>query len=355
MINLKPGDILKEDVEALVNTVNCAGIMGRGIALQFRKAFPENFKAYQAACKRKEVKPGNMFIYNTGSLYNPRYIINFPTKRHWKGKSRMEDIQAGLKSLVREVRDREISSIAIPPLGCGLGGLDWAEVRREIESAFNDLPNIQVFLFEPVGAPTAEKIAKARQAPNTTVGRASLIGLMRRYLAAVMDPWVTLLEVQKLMYFMQEAGEPLRLRYAKALYGPYADNLGHVLDRIEGHYTSGYLDGGDNPEKPLELKIEAVAIAEKFLEGHPATRSRFDRVTDLIQGFETPYGMELLSTVHWVMTREGASDDNEVASKVYSWNDRKKMFPEKHIRIVIEVLRKKGWLDDGQGKRPRLN
>ena len=344
MINLKHGDILKEDAEALVNTVNCVGIMGRGIALQFRKAFPENFKVYQVACKRREVNPGHMFIYDTGSLYNPRYIINFPTKRHWKGKSLMEDIEAGLKVLVQEVRDRKISSIAIPPLGCGLGGLDWSEVRREIESAFEVLPDVQVFLYEPVGAPAAGKMVKVNQVPNMTVGRASLIGLMRRYLAAVMDPWVTLLEVQKLMYFMQEAGEPLRLRYEKASYGPYAGNLGHVLDQIEGHFTSGYLDGGNDPRKPIELQAQAVDMAEKFLAGHPKTRSRFDRVTDLIQGFENPYGMELLSTVHWVVTREGAGDDDEIVKKVYSWNDRKKMFPPEHIQIVIEVLRQKGWL-----------
>jgi O-acetyl-ADP-ribose deacetylase (regulator of RNase III) len=288
-----------------------------------------------------------MFIYDTGSMYNPRYIINFPTKRHWKGKSQMADIQSGLKALAKEIRDRKINSIAIPPLGCGLGGLDWSEVRREIEKTFEELPDVRVFLYEPGGAPAAEQIVKVHKIPNMTVGRASLVGLMRRYLDAVMDPWVTLLEIQKLMYFMQEAGEPLRLRYAKALYGPYADNLGHVLDQIEGHFTSGYLDGGNDPQKPIELKAQAINMAEQFLVDHPMTRSRFDRVTDLIQGFENPYGMELLSTVHWVVTHEGAGDDNEIMKKVYSWNDRKKMFPAEHIQIVIEVLRQKGWLGKG--------
>src|SRR6266850_4231018 len=132
MIELKRGDILEAKADALVNTVNCVGVMGRGIALQFRKAFPENFKVYEAACERKEVEPGTMLVFETGRLTGPRYIINFPTKRHWKGKSRMEDIDAGLPALVEEIKKRGIRSVAVPPLGCGLGGLNWNDVRPRI-------------------------------------------------------------------------------------------------------------------------------------------------------------------------------------------------------------------------------
>src|SRR5262245_17168573 len=139
MIEFKKGDILREDVEALVNTVNCVGIMGRGIALQFKNAFPENFKSYVAACNRNEVQPGRMFVFETGKLTNPRYIINFPTKRHWRGKSRIEDIDAGLVALAGEIRSRNIQSIAIPPLGSGLGGLAWAKVRPRIEDSMREL------------------------------------------------------------------------------------------------------------------------------------------------------------------------------------------------------------------------
>lgn len=123
MIERTQGDLLVADAAALVNTVNCVGVMGKGIALQFKKTFPENFKAYEAACRREEVKPGRMFVFETGQMFNPRYIINFPTKRHWRDKSRYEDIESGLKALVREVRQRKIRSIAVPPLGSGLGGL----------------------------------------------------------------------------------------------------------------------------------------------------------------------------------------------------------------------------------------
>ena len=149
MIEYKKGDILREDVEALVNTVNCVGIIGRGIALQFKNAFPENFRAYAAACERNEVQPGRMLIFKTGRLTNPKYIINFPTKRHWRGKSRIEDIDAGLVSLVREVQSHNIRSIAIPALGSGLGGLDWSAVRLRIEKSLRCLDAVRVVIFEP--------------------------------------------------------------------------------------------------------------------------------------------------------------------------------------------------------------
>lgn len=124
MLTYTTGDILRDESEAIINTVNCVGVMGRGIALQFKNAYPENFKAYAKACKSKEVQPGKMFVTETGQLSNPRFIINFPTKRHWRGASRMEDIDSGLADLVRAVRELKIKSLSIPPLGSGLGGLD---------------------------------------------------------------------------------------------------------------------------------------------------------------------------------------------------------------------------------------
>lgn len=344
MIELTQGDILNADTEALVNTVNCVGIMGRGIALQFKKAFPENFQAYEAACKVGQVQPGKMFVYDLNRLYNPRFIINFPTKRHWRNNSRMEDIQAGLTDLIQVVQRYHIQSIAIPPLGCGLGGLRWDDVKPLITEAFQSVPDATVFLFEPAGPPPATNMTTSAKVPNMTVGRAALIGLMRRYLAAVMDPTITLLEVHKLMYFMQEAGEPLRLTYQKAPYGPYAENLRHVLNHIEGHFISGYGDAGDIPDKPLELKPHASEQAEVFLAQHEATLQRFDQVAALIKGFETTFGMELLSTVHWAATHEQAKTAEEAVAKVHSWNSRKRMFEPRHIHLAWERLREEGWL-----------
>ncbi|TQE98607.1 MAG: Appr-1-p processing protein [Spiribacter salinus] len=345
MITPASGDILKAQAEALVNTVNCVGVMGRGIALQFKKAYPENFKEYQQVCKAGRLVPGMMLIHDRGTFTNPRYIINFPTKKHWRGRSAIGDIESGLGALVREIRERGITSIAIPPLGCGLGGLSWEQVRPVIETAFEQLPDVQVLLYEPAGAPKPEAMVKESKAPNLTVGRAALVALMHRYLAAVMDPFVSLLEVHKLMYFLQEMGEPLKLKYIKALYGPYAGNLRHVLSRIEGHLITGYADGEDDPEKPLEIKPEALEPAETFLADHPQTQARFDRVARLIEGFETPYGMELLATVHWVATREGASSAEAAVAKTHAWNQRKQqMFPADHIRRAWTALQERGAL-----------
>ncbi|MCI5218205.1 MAG: Appr-1-p processing protein [Candidatus Electrothrix sp. LOE2] len=346
MIEYKRGDILKENAEALVNTVNCVGVMGRGIALQFKNAFSGNFKAYAAACKNDEVQPGRMFVYETGKLFHPRFIINFPTKRHWRGKSRMEDIESGLTALAEIVRQHHIRSIAIPPLGSGLGGLEWAEVKQRIEYAMQTLPDVQVIIFEPGGAPVAEKMVRNREVPKMTAGRAVLVELMNRYLAGLLDPFITLIEVHKLMYFMQEAGEPLRLQYTKAPYGPYAENLRHVLHAIEGHLLTGYADGGDLPDKQLKLLPGAVKEASDFLLYHPDTRARFDRVADLVEGFESPFGMELLSTVHWVVHKDSVNSVDETIRRVHAWNNRKMQFTPRQIGLAFDMLSRKGWGTD---------
>ena len=166
MIRFTTGDILAEDAEALVNAVNCVGVMGRGVALQFKRAFPENFRVYATACERGEVRPGRMFVFETREPANPRYIVNFPTKRHWRGNSRSEDIQAGLKDLASAIREREFRSIAVPALGSGLGGLEWRDVRPRIERALGGLDNLDVVVFEPRGAPEPERVAKSRDAPR---------------------------------------------------------------------------------------------------------------------------------------------------------------------------------------------
>lgn len=344
MIRLQRGDILHADVDALVNTVNCVGVMGRGIALQFRKQFPDNFKLYEKACKHGEVEPGKMLVYDRNRLDRPRYIINFPTKRHWKGKSRIEDIKSGLKALIDEVRRREIMSIAVPPLGCGLGGLNWGEVRPLIVKAFESLPHVTLDLYEPAGAPPAKAMAKNKKVPKMTPGRAALLGLIHRYLSGVMDPNVTLIEIHKLMYFMQVAGEPLKLKFNKAIYGPYAENLRHVLQAVDGHFIKGYGDAYDDPDKQIEIDPSATKAVEQFLQEHPDTHQHFDRVGELMSGFETPYGMELLATVHWVAAREGATTAKSAVSKVYEWNDRKRMFSEQHIKLAWDTLKRGGWL-----------
>ncbi|MFQ5745313.1 MAG: macro domain-containing protein [Acidobacteriota bacterium] len=349
MIETTRGNILDTNAEALVNTVNCKGYMGKGIALQFKKAFPENFKAYERACKADEVRPGKMFVYETGSMLNPRYIINFPTKRHWRGKSRLEDIEAGLQALAEEIRERGISSVAVPPLGCGLGGLAWGTVRPMIEEALAGLSGVRVLLFEPAGTPEAKAMPVRTSPPRMTTARALFIELMRRY--AELSYRLTLLEIQKLAYFLQEAGEPLRLRYQAHLYGPYAHNLNKVLEVLEGHLIRGYGDT-QKPDVEIELLPGAVSKADAFLEKHRESRARLARVTELIEGFETPYGMELLSSVHWIAHRDAERVRNaeEAIVQMRQWNERKRrMFRAEHIRIAWQRLDENGWLPLAKG------
>ena len=344
MIQPASGDILESPAEALVNTVNCVGVMGRGIALQFKNRYPENYKEYAQACKQSEVMPGRMLVTNVNQLQGPKYIINFPTKRHWRGKSRLEDIDAGLADLVRVVEDLKITSIAVPPLGCGLGGLPWRLVKARILKAFQGLEQVQVYLFEPISETNSKPLVKAHKTPQMTAGRAALVGLMHRYLCGLLDPFVSLLEVHKLMYFLQEAEEQLKLRYKAAPYGPYAENLRHVLNAIEGHFIKGYGDGGDTPEKPLTILDDAGEQAMHYLADHPATQARFQRVADLVAGFESPFGLELLATVHWVQTHENPQTIADLVRQTHSWNARKGQFSPRQIELASTVLAQAGWV-----------
>lgn len=344
MIHHATGNLLQADVEALVNTVNCDGFMGKGIALQFKQAWPGNFDAYAKACLAEQVRPGQMFIWETGRMVNPRYIINFPTKRHWRGKSRITDIQDGLHALVADVQRLGIKSIAVPPLGCGNGGLDWSEVRPLIESAFEELPDVNVQMFSPLGAPAAKAMPVNTLKPAMTISRALFVRAMHQY--ETLSYRLTLLEIQKLMYFLQEAGEPLKLRFQAGLYGPYATNLNKVLERMEGHLIRGYGDS-QKPDTEIELLPDAVKEADLFLRDHPIPRERISKVSDLIQGFETPYGMELLSSVHWVCTHQEprATTPEKAIELVHGWNERKqKMFRAEHICAAYQRLCELAWI-----------
>ncbi len=341
------GNLLEDDAEALVNTVNCVGQMGKGIALQFKQAFPENFHVYQSACRADEVKPGHMLVFDTGRCLNPRYIVNFPTKRHWRGKSRLEDIQAGLPALVQEIRTRGIMSVAVPPLGCGNGGLDWKVVRPLIINALSPLEDVEIRLYSPHGAPKAEAMPVRTPVPAMTTARALFVKAIDQYRRLAYR--LTLLEIQKLAYFLQEAGEPLKLRYEAGHYGPYAANLNKVLERIEGHFIRGYGDS-QHPDTEIELLTGAVHQADAFLADKEQSRARLERVNSLITGFETPYGMELLSSVHWVSryATPPATDVDSAVQRVHAWNERKlKMLKAPHIRRAWDRLREEDWLSIG--------
>lgn len=339
MITYKQGNLLEADAEALVNTVNCVGVMGKGIALQFKQAFPDCFKDYKRACDQKAVHPGEMHVHDLNSYLNPRFIINFPTKRHWKGKSRMEDVESGLKALKETLVRLGVHSVAVPPLGCGNGGLEWEEVRSRIESSLGDLPDVEVQVFEPSGAPANKQMPVQTKTPNMTRGRAALLLIFRKYLLPGYE--LTMLEIQKLAYFLQEAGEPLRLDFQKQQYGPYAETLHHVLQRIEGHYIRGY--GDRSRDASVEVFDKAMEEAEQFLmRHHPDALSHAEKVEGLIEGFETPFGLELLSTVDWVMKQGECNPDDpdSVVAAVHGWNQRKsEIFSAQHIEVALGRLR----------------
>jgi len=333
MIELVNGDILDAEADALVNTVNCIGVMGKGIALQFKRAFPRNYEAYRRACKAGDVRLGEMFIISTGELLPPRYIINFPTKGHWKSKSRSADIRAGLESLVDEVQRLGIASIAVPPLGCGNGGLDWEEVRPLIEAAFRRIPDVRVLLYEPAGAPSEQRVSTPK--PRMTRARALYIKLIELYSGPGYP--LSMLEMQKLAYFLQSMGLDLKLQFTKQFYGPYADNLSHVFQALEGHYTKGYVDGSRRPAAEVSLMEGAVDEANAFLQGDDQARCALQRVADIVEGFETPYGMELLASVHWVATHEEppCRDAAEAIHRIRRWSRRKaNEFLPAHIEIA---------------------
>ncbi len=344
MIEHQQGNLLEVDAEALVNTVNCVGAMGKGIALQFKLAFPDNFKEYAKACRHGEVQLGHMFTVPTGKLTNPRYIINFPTKNHWRGSSHIKDIHTGLAALVQEIRKLNITSIAIPPLGCGNGGLNWSEVRPMIEEAMTEVPEVRVLLFAPQAAPEADKIVVATKKPNMSWARALLIQLMEQYRPAGYR--LMMLEVQKLAYFLQESGANLRLDYSKNRFGPYSEKLNYVLQPMEAHFIRGY--GDRTRQSPgITLLPGAAEAAHEFLADDEDAQAHLQRVARLIEGFETPYSMELLASVHYVVRENPdiAEDVNAVIVAVQSWTQRKqKLFTPDHIRVAWRHLRNEGWL-----------
>lgn len=344
MISYHKGDLLKADAEALINTVNCVGIMGKGIALQFKQKFPENFTAYARACRAGEVQLGRVLVVQTSTLLNPRFIINFPTKYHWHEKSRLENIARGLDSLVSTVQECDIRSIAVPPLGCGNGGLNWGDVRPLIVQAFERVPTVQAYIYPPEGAPDPERVAAAAKRPTLTRARALLLEAIGIFQSG--SKRVGLLEIQKIAYLLQVAGEPLRLKYERQQYGPYAHNLNHVLQILDGHYIRGL--GDQTQRAQIRLLDNSLDEAQAFLAGDEDATTRLDRVARLISTSKTPQDLELLATIHWVAQEnpKAAQDVTAAIAGVHDWSERKhRTFSDQRIMKAWARLQEQGWLD----------
>jgi hypothetical protein len=215
-----------------------------------------------------------------------------------------------------------------------------------IEAALHSLVDRQIIIYEPSNVTTDARANYSSNVPRMTVGRAALVELIDRYLRGLLDPFVTLLEVHKLMYFLQETGEPLRLRYVQGVYGPYAENLRHVMNEIEGHLIVGYADGGDAPDKQLELVPGALEEANAFLQNKKDTLTRLAKVSALVEGFESPFGLELLATVQWIATRASVQSIDDVIAQTYAWNERKRQFSKRQISLALDLLHDKGWVGE---------
>lgn len=342
-LELKHNDLLKQQADAIINTVNCVGIMGKGIALQFKKAFPENYKAYAKACKNNEVKIGKMFVYQTGFLdsnIHSKYIINFPTKEHWRGNSKIEYIEEGLDDLYNVIQNLNIKTLAMPPLGCGNGGLNWSDVKKLIINKLSPIEDLILYLYEPRISVLKTTSLVGKSIPKLTKIRVAVCKAIERY--RELDYCLSHLEVQKLMYFFELTGETRSLNFEHQKFGPYSDKLRHVLNSIDGYYIDGFKD---SLHAEIHIKSNMLERINEEFKNYPDLNTRFKRLSDLISGFETPFSMELLATVHWVITQEGAITRDAIISKVHSWSERKaKMFTPAYIDIAINRLKIYNWI-----------
>lgn len=350
MIRYTKGNLLEADVEALVNTVNTVGVMGKGIALMFKEAFPENLRLYEAACRRNEVRVGRMFVTERPGLIGPRWIVNFPTKEHWRSRSREEWIEAGLADLRRVIVEKGIQSIAVPPLGCGNGGLEWSVVRPLIVAALGGLDEVEAVVYEPTRR--YQNVAKRKGVEKLTRARALIAELVRRY-------WIlgfecSMLEIQKLAWFMERditalgLDNPLDLRFTADRYGPYADRLRHLLESLDGSYLRSEVRVAD--AKPTDViafndtKKDRVAayLRAEAVDYLPA----LERTTRRIGGFESPLGMELLATVDWLLTRGRRRPElEEIKAGLAAWpggrgaGTRKlRIFDDRLLALALERL-----------------
>lgn len=311
MIRFTHGNLLEADVEAVVNTVNTVGVMGKGIALMFKESFPQNFKAYAIACKNEEVRVGSMFVTASEELAGPRWIINFPTKEHWRTKTKLAWIEDGLQDLKRVIQENEIRSIAIPPLGCGNGGQDWSVVRPMIESMLGKLDSVEIVVFEPTSK--YQNVTKKKGVEKLTPSRALIAEMVRRY--SILGFECSILEVQKLAWALQRVFDsqgldsPLALQFKADRYGPYAHNLTHLLDALDGSYLSSEKRLSDaSPTDTIQFVESKRSKVREYLAGSEASPfvSAIDETDRFIDGFQSPLGMEVLATVGWLLDNEGA-------------------------------------------------
>ena len=351
MIKYAKGNLLAADVEAVVNTVNTVGIMGKGIALMFKERFPRNFEYYTRACEVGGVRVGKMFVTENEEFFGPRWIINFPTKTHWRVKTKIEWVTEGLEDLVRVIRGKNIRSIAIPPLGCGNGGLHWDVVRPLVLSAFEALEDVDVIIYEPTAS--YPNVAKRTGVDKLTPARALITEMVRRYSILGID--CSILELQKLAWFIDrgvkrhQVNEPLKFNFRADRYGPYSQNLMHLLNDLDGSYLrcdKRIADAGPNDLISFNEEMRDRILAYIHSDEGKEYLSVLEWASATIDGFESPLGMELLATVDWMIQRDGLDHSVDgVMDGLKNWaggskaGQRKmRIFDERLVSIAVKRL-----------------
>lgn len=323
MIQYRIGNLLDSDAQALVNTVNTVGVMGKGIALQFKNMFPNNFKIYSNACKNQEVKIGKLLVVEEETLLKgKKIIINFPTKTNWKLPSEYNYIEAGLVELVKVINEKGIKSIAIPPLGSGNGGLDWNRVKIILGKYLTTI-DCEIYIYEP-NAFIQEVLKKERV--KLTPARAMLLSVL--YDLVRNGEFVSEFAAEKVAYFLQRFGakEMFKLEYQPNFYGPYSGKVKHVLYYLNGSYIMGYSSKDKKPFEELDLVSDAENEVNEFLEQpqNSAHREVVEKTKRFLTGFYSQFGLELLSTVDFIMQEKQVFNIEAITKELENWSDRKK-------------------------------
>lgn len=329
--------MLKADADALVNTVNTVGVMGKGIALQFKEAFPYNNKEYIKACKAKSLMPGKLLsVWDSNLLYGKKLIINFPTKTHWRKPSEYEYISKGLTALVELIKKENIKSIAIPPLGAGNGGLDWGKVKPMIIQALSDLP-VEVQIYEP-NASIKEVLQnqETKKEVKLTTARASL--LYSLFAFESFGEYSSLFAANKLAYFLQRMGQNLKLDFKPYHYGPYAIGVEKVLYYLNGSYINGLEQGQAKPFESLILNYEKWDTVNEYVQAmDPEDKNRLNHLLNFLKNFTSELSLEILSTVDFILYKNPKYTVDEVMNAI--WTPRKKeLFKRESIERAYNHL-----------------
>lgn len=338
MIKYVTGNILESDAQALINTVNTVGVMGKGIALQFKKAYHNNYKAYTEACKKNEVAVGRLFVTKDSNLNSgEKYIINFPTKTDWRKPSEYSYVETGLDDLIKVIYEKDIQSVAIPPLGAGNGGLDWGKVKRIIEQKLHDL-NIAITVYEPT-SDIKEKLKTERV--KLTDARALLLYVL--YDLVKNGEYVSEFSSEKVCYFLQRFGgrKYFNLNYAPNFYGPYSGKVRFILNILNGSYLMGYSDMNKKPFEPLRLVADGYETVHAYVENKPELSAIAKKTTDFLNGFYSDFALELLSSIDFISSKEKTFEKDAIIKQLEKWSDRKRsLFSNpRYIDISLKQLK----------------